>query len=64
MMIKKSPEEMLGEIFREAGVLVGVFGVLEELLHPQIRLGWMVTVGSASMSLMALGMMIERYRRR
>ena len=59
--------EMLGEFCREAGVLVGVFGVLDGYLHEEVtkaRPLWMVVVIACSMALLTLGMIIERKRPR
>jgi hypothetical protein len=65
----KSVADMLGEALREAGILVGVFGFLDDafrvtpLSHIE-RIQWSGTVLVLTVVLISVGMVIERKRKR
>lgn len=64
MSEKKSVAEMSGEFLREAGVLVGVFGFLDELIEDRpLRQIWLGGVVTVTLLLVLAGVALERYRK-
>ena len=59
----RSVAEMFGELLREAGVLLLVFGVLEVVLKQDADYGpWLWTRAVASVMFTVMGIVIERRR--
>jgi hypothetical protein len=50
-------QRAIGEFFREAGVLVGVFGSLDPMLRGgHLGFGWVARVGAVTISLFLVGL--------
>jgi hypothetical protein len=62
MAEKKEQSEMWGEFLREAGVLVLVFGFLDQFMKGGVTFGGAVLVLGVSMLFQIIGMAIERVR--
>jgi hypothetical protein len=56
-------EEMIGEGFREVGVLVFVFAILDKLIAGSITGGWTATAIAISLGFFWAGCFIEKRRR-
>ncbi|MBI4615678.1 MAG: hypothetical protein HY720_18820 [Planctomycetes bacterium] len=59
---KKTFAEMAGEFFREASVLVGVFGWLDSLIEDKLSAEWAAVTVLLMALLLAIGMLIEWIR--
>jgi hypothetical protein len=60
---RRSVAEMLGDVLREAGVLVLVFGLLDEAITDRpLRVWWVAATLGVAGALLASGMILERRR--
>lgn len=60
---KREPiEKMIGEAFRECGVLVFVFAILDKVISGTITPWWTVAAICVALGLFAMGVYIERRR--
>ena len=53
---------MVGDAFRESGILVFVFAILDKVIAGSITLGWTALVFVVALALFGMGMIIERRR--
>ncbi len=61
-MARKNLEEMAGEGFREIGILVFVFALLDQIIDGKITPWWTVTAIAVSGLFFLAGCYIERRR--
>ena len=60
----RTPAEMIGELLRDAAVLVGVFGPLETIITRQKLTWWgLLTIFGVVVAFAALGIVIEVKRK-
>ena len=62
-MAQREPvEKMVGDAFRESGVLVFVFAILDKLVAGSITLTWTSVAFVVALVLFGMGVVIERRR--
>lgn len=61
-MAKDSVKKMLGEGFREVGVLIFVFALLDKLVSGTITRSWTILTMSFSTFFFCAGLLLERMR--
>jgi len=61
-MARKHFEEMIGEGFRDTGVLILVFAILDRIINGTITPWWTVTAIATSVGFFMAGCYIERRR--
>jgi hypothetical protein len=61
-MAKESVSKMAGEAFREIGILIFVFALLDKLVSGTITTRWTVVATALSVLFFSAGVLLERIR--
>ncbi len=62
-MARETVEQMVGEAFREVGILILVFAILDKLVSGSITGKWTLTAFGISAFFFSAGVYLERRRR-